>query len=193
MIARSLMIGAAAVALMTSGAFAADLVVQAPAADPIYESPMFDFDGFYAGATLGGTAADGGYGNVGLVAGVNFIVADPILLGVEAQADLFFNGDGLSAADALILGRVGALVTDEVLVYASGGVGVIGADNPERQEAFWAVGGGVEFAATENLSIRAEGLYYRTFDDGLDNEFNAVDGADASDAAKFTIGALWHF
>lgn len=192
MIARSLMLGVAAAALMVSGAQAADLMVQAPPANAIYESPLFNFEGFYAGVTAGGTIADNGYANVGVVAGVNFMVADPILLGVEAQGDLFFNGDGLSAGDALILGRIGVLATDQVLVYAAGGVGIIGADNPSRREAFWAAGAGVEVAVTDSMSVRAEGLYMRTIDSGVDNEFNPT-SPDASDAAKFTIGALWHF
>jgi outer membrane immunogenic protein len=193
MIARSLMLGVAAAALMVSGAQAADLMVQAPPANAIYESPLFNFEGFYAGVTAGGTIADKGYANVGVVAGVNFMVADPILLGVEAQGDLFFNGDGLSAGDALILGRIGVLATNQVLVYAAGGVGIIGADNPSRREAFWAAGAGVEVAVTDSMSVRAEGLYMRTIDSGTNNEFRPVAGADASDAAKFTIGALWHF
>ena len=192
MIARSLMLGVAAAALMVSGAQAADLIVQQPA-DPIYESPLFDFEGFYAGVTVGGTAANGGYGNAGLVAGVNFLVADPILVGIEAQGDVFFNGSGLSAGDALILGRVGVLATDQVLVYAAAGAGVIGSNNPSISEGIWAVGGGVEVAATDSLSIRAEALYLRTFDSGVNNGFNPVAGANSSDAAKFTIGALWHF
>jgi outer membrane immunogenic protein len=196
-IARSLMLGVAAAGLMVSGAQAADLLLPA-APEVIYDDVAFSFEGFYIGIQGGAFFTDG-YGGfdhtaglVGIVAGANFLVSDAILAGLEFQGDVFFGGnDGddssFGAVDALILGRIGALVTDEVLVYAAGGVGIVGGTGFEvgtsdDTAGFYALGGGVEVAVTDNLGVRGEVLYKHLFND-----------QDASGSGvQATLGLLWH-
>lgn len=47
---KSVLLGVTAAALMTSGAHAADLLMPA---NQIYDSPLFNFEGFYVGGTAG--------------------------------------------------------------------------------------------------------------------------------------------
>jgi outer membrane immunogenic protein len=176
MIARSLMLGVAAAALMVSGAQAADLIVQPPAADPIYESPLFNFEGFYAGVQGGGYFYNGGgNGLVGVVAGANFAVSDAILAGLEFQGDAIYENSNTWTYDALLLAHLGAVVTDQVLVYAAAGVGSV-----DGQSAY-ALGGGVEVAVSDSVSVRGEVLGL-----GAWNNSNWSTG-------RATVGVLFHF
>jgi outer membrane immunogenic protein len=180
MFVRSLTLGVAAVALMAGSATAADLFIPTTP-EPIYAPAGFDWEGLYAGIEGGGIFSDGDTaGLIGGVVGVNFIPADPILVGLEIQADYVF-GDGTDAGLVLALGRVGAVVTDQVLVYASGGVGAV--FNDVDDAGVYALGGGVEFAVTDSVSVRGEVLGLGTFDDG-DDFFTS---------AKATVGVFYHF
>ncbi|MEO6396492.1 MAG: hypothetical protein ABIO40_11350, partial [Devosia sp.] len=110
-IARTLLAGTAAIALLTSAAAAADLLTPVP----ISEAALFDFEGFYIGATGGLAWTGSGSGTLGVVVGNNFAISDGIIAGVEFQADAFFSGGGIAAVDALALGRVGGYVSDNAL------------------------------------------------------------------------------
>jgi len=203
MIARSLMLGVASAALMVSGAQAADLLVPTTP-EPIYEAGGFDWDGLYAGVQLGGYFSDVdvfagappvlvdediAFGVIGAHVGVNFVVADPVLLGLEVQGNWLWNGDNdISAGELLALGRLGAVVTDQVLVYAAGGVGWQFSDDidfggGDDSEAIYALGAGVEFAVTDSVSLRGELLGIGSFDDG--DEF--------FEGARATVGVSFHF
>src|SRR5690606_23177588 len=97
---RSLVLGVSAAALMVGGAQAADLIIPTTP-QPIMESYGFDWEGLYVGARVGGQFVGTGpsvYGNlpvggsftqgvIGAAAGVNFIPADPLLVGVEVTGD----------------------------------------------------------------------------------------------------------
>jgi len=203
MFVRSLTLGVAAAALLSSGAMAADLFIPTTPA-PIYESAGFSWDGLYAGVEAGGIfdgntagAAGGGIGFngfgttngvIGGIVGVNFTVADPIIIGLELQGDYQFGNAGTEAGLFLALARVGAVVTDQVLVYAAGGVGVTSQN--AASTGVYALGGGVEFAVTDNVSIRGEVL-------GLGDFGNAAPGQGAGDqffdSAKATVGVFYHF
>ncbi len=50
---RTLLASAAAVALLTGGAFAADLPVRSAAPAPVYVAPVFTWTGFYIGVNAG--------------------------------------------------------------------------------------------------------------------------------------------
>lgn len=183
MFVRSLSLGVAAAALLVGGAQAADLIIPTTP-QPIYESAGFSWDGLYAGVNLGGQFGDDVDAQVllGGAVGVNFMVADPILLGAEIQGNyLFENDDFDDAGQFLALARLGAVVTDSVLVYAAAGAGV--QFNDADDEAIYALGGGVEFAATDSVSVRAEILGLGTFDDG----------DDFFEAAQATVGVFYHF
>ena len=180
----ALLAGVGVATLMVSGAQAADLLLPAQPVAPVVDTSIFSFDGFYAGVTGGGAWVSGGCsaGSIGVVAGANFTVADPILLGIEGQFDgLIYNG-GLNGYDALILGKIGVLASPQVLVYASLGGGWVH-DNAGGGTTVgtWAYGGGVEVAVTDNMSIRGEVL-------GLH-----MPDAVNQNAAKATIGVLFHF
>jgi outer membrane immunogenic protein len=131
------------------------------------------------------------FGVVGAHVGVNFTVADPILLGVELQGNYEWNGDNdISLGEFLVLGRLGAVVTDQVLVYAAAGVGYQFSDdvvfaNGDDNIGIFALGGGVEFAVTDAVSLRGEILGIGDFEDnGNDDFFNG---------ARATVGVSYHF
>ena len=110
---------------------------------------------------------------------------DNIVFGVEADAsylglgfddkiwDTPSTGSSNTAADidllASVRGRIG-VAFDNTLLYATGGIAMTDAESSflnsgELTKANYGgiggvVGGGVEFKASENISWRAEGLYY---------------------------------
>ncbi|MDB5614447.1 MAG: hypothetical protein JWQ22_2100 [Devosia sp.] len=149
------------------------------------ESAGFSWDGLYAGAQFGGLfyrAPERAYSSIGVHAGVNFVVADPILLGLEATADYLNNG-GVGVGQYFANARVGALVTDQVLLYAIAGVGVetIGGFT----NGIYQLGAGVELAVTEDISVRGQltGLGF----------FDPIFRANALDGARATVGVSYHF
>jgi outer membrane immunogenic protein len=170
-LAHTLLAGAAFAVTMASSASAADLLQPA---DPIYSSPLFNFEGLYLGADAGGAFAPGGpYGTLGVVVGANFAVTDGIMAGVEFQGDTYWNGGGFAAYDALALGRVGGFVSDNAMLYGDLGAGLY------NGAAAYAFGGGVEFGLTSQVSLRGD-----------------IQGIGAFGAApsvgKATIGVLFH-
>jgi outer membrane immunogenic protein len=171
---RTLLIGAVAAGAMATAAHAADLSLPVQPA-PVVDTTAFSFEGLYLGGYAGGAIAGGTWGTVGVLAGVNFAVSSAILAGVEVQAGIY-GISGATAYNAFALGHLGVLVTDSVLAYAALGVGVLPS---APSETAWLAGGGLEFAATDNLSFRAEGLYGRSF-------------SSSRDGAQFTVGLIWH-
>lgn len=169
-LAHSLLAGAALAVSMASMANAADLLKPA---DPVYSSPLFNFEGFYVGGTAGGALSSGtGYGTLGVVVGANFAVSDGIMAGVEFQGDAYYNG-GFTAYDALALGRVGGFVADNTMIYGDVGAGF------KSSVASYALGGGAEMAMTDQLSVRG------------DLQFIGAFGALPS-TGKATVGLMWH-
>ena len=169
-IAHSLLAGAALAVAMASAANAADLLKPA---DPIYSSPLFNFEGLYIGGSAGGALSSGtGYGTLGVVVGANFAVSDGIMAGVEFQGDAYWNG-GFTAYDALALGRIGGFVSDNTMLYGDLGAGFL------NNTAAYALGGGAEMALTDQLSLRGDLQFIGPFG-GLPS------------TAKATAGLLWH-
>lgn len=169
-----------ATALMSGSAFAADLITvptSTPVEVPIYEDAGFDWNGFYAGvyggiqsSPVGGTQYGGG-----VMAGVN-AQFDFYLLGAEVAVQ-GITGGNTNTSYGQILGRAGLVVSDNVVVYAAGGYGIdLGV--PEEDDAL--LGGGVELAVTDNVSVRAQYLH------GF-----PLNGGNAKD--QFTVGAAFHF
>lgn len=195
----------AVVALLSTSAMAADLIIDEPAA--VIPTSAFDWSGFYVGAHAGWASGS--------------VLADPIdapdettatgwLLGVQAGANAQFDtfvlgveGDiawtnitnedeilpagapfGLTDVNWLgsLRGRAG-VAFDQVLLYATAGVagaGVTfddldGGDPASDGTHFgWTAGVGVEVAVTENVSVKAEYLYYDlgavTYNDGTPDD-----------------------
>ena len=170
-LAHKLLAGAALAVLTASAASAADLLVDTPA-DPIYSSPLFNFEGLYVGATGGGAYTGTLYGTLGVVVGANFAVTDGIIAGIEFQGDTYWSG-GYAAYDALALGRLGGFVSDNAMLYADLGGGLL------NGTGVYALGAGVELGLTDQISVRGELQGLGTF------------GA-APSVGKATMGLLWH-
>jgi outer membrane immunogenic protein len=169
-LAHILLAGAALAVLSASAAPAADLLTPV---DPIYSSPLFDFEGLYIGGTGGGAFAGGTlFGTAGVVVGANFAVSDGIIAGIEFQGDTYWTG-GFAAYDALALGRIGGFVSDNAMIYGDLGAGVL------NGAAAYAFGGGVELALNDQLAVRG------------DLQGIGVFGTTPS-VAKATVGLLWH-
>jgi outer membrane immunogenic protein len=169
--AHSLLAGAALAVTMATSASAADLLQPA---DPIYSSPLFNFEGLYAGVDAGGSLASGGlYGNVGVVVGANFAVTDGILAGLEFQGDTYWNGSGFQAYDALGLGRIGGFISDNAMLYGDLGAGVL------NNSAVYAFGGGVEFGLSSQISLRGDLQGIGSF-------------GSAPSVGKATVGLIFH-
>ncbi|WP_156463931.1 outer membrane protein, partial [Devosia sp. Leaf420] len=82
------------------------------------------------------------------------LVFAPLLLGVEVTGDYLWSNNVTSSGEFFANLRAGAVVTDSVLVYAIGGVGVSTANNAST--GLYQLGGGVEVAVTDALTRREE-------------------------------------
>ena len=160
--------GAVVAGLAATGAHAANLINMQAA--PAYNSAAFNFDGFYLGAQGGGELGGISAGSIGVVAGANFAVADPVIAGVEFQGDYYFNN---ATTDFFVLGRLGTVVTNDLLIYAAAGPGWVAGTGS------YAFGGGGEYGLTDALSIKGEAF-------GVGNWGAAPGGA------KLQAGLLFH-
>jgi outer membrane immunogenic protein len=174
-------------AAVSTSAFGADLpTAKAPPAPAPYYAPLFTWTGFYVGVN-GGYAyrsmsssnlpsASGGV--VGGTAGYNYQIGQ-FVGGIEGDLDYtdtaksggFFNGTNKLTTNTMTTERVRAgLAMDRSLFYITGGYagigtrgsfidnnGVFGAQNAWRNGGV--VGGGVEYAFTNNVTAKAEYLY----------------------------------
>ncbi|MBO9588041.1 hypothetical protein [Devosia sp.] len=191
MFVRSLSLGVAAAALMVGGAQAADLIIPTTP-QPIYEAAGFDWSGLYAGVRAGGqwtgsnayanSTVNTTYGVVGAAVGVNFIPVDPFLIGAEVTGDWLW-ANNTSSGEFFANLRAGAVVTDSVLVYALGGVGVN--TNNNTTESVYQLGGGVEVAVTDAITVRGELVGQGDFSNAAGDQF--------FESAKATVGVFYHF
>jgi outer membrane immunogenic protein len=137
----------------------------------------FDWNGFYAGvfgagqlSPVGGTQLGAGL-DVGANARLEFV-----LLGAEVSVRGLGGGAGTTVyADAV--GKAGLAITDDAIVYAAGGLGT-SLTGPAESDGL--LGGGVELAMTDNLSVDARYLH------GF-----PITGANPKD--QVTVGANFHF
>ncbi len=170
-------------ALVPSATTAAD-VISVPTSGsievPLHEEAGFDWSGFYAGvfAGLQNGGLSGTQPTIGVQAGVN-AQFDFLLIGAEVSVRGLATDsvDVGSAASGQILGRAGLIVDDNALVYAASGYGL---DLGAPEDAEFLVGGGVELAITDTVTIEAEYLH------GF-----PLDGGDQTD--QITFGANFHF
>jgi outer membrane immunogenic protein len=169
-LAHSLLAGAALAVFAAGSASAADLLTSI---DPIYSSPLFNFEGLYVGVQ-GGGAFDSGtpYGVLGVVVGSNFAVTNGIIAGLEFQGDAYYNA-GFTAYDALALGRLGGFLSENTMIYGELGVGLT------NTAPVYALGIGAEMALASQLSVRGELQGLGAFGGG-------------PSTAKATVGLLWH-
>ncbi|WP_127143674.1 outer membrane protein [Pelagibacterium montanilacus] len=173
------------------GAFAADAIglppapAATPAAVPVYDDQAgFDWSGFYAGVSVGGVTdySDDGEtditagGHVGMNAAFDFFV-----VGAELGLDAVFEEDEMYAYGT-VLGRAGVVLTDNLMAYGAAGYGSdFGADNGIGEHIL--AGGGLEFAVTDDVSVRGQYLH----------GWEQTEDAGSEDMHKFTVGASFHF
>jgi outer membrane immunogenic protein len=174
-------------AAISTGAFAADLPTQkAPPAPPMIYAPAFTWTGFYLGVNGGfayramsSSNFDNSGGDlIGGTAGYNYQIGQ-FVGGVEGdvnftdttQSGTFFNGVNKMSTGMMTTARVRlGLAMDRSLFYVTGGYagvstrasfidnnGVFGAQNQWRNGGV--IGGGVEYAFTNNITGKAEYLY----------------------------------
>jgi opacity protein-like surface antigen len=162
------LLATAATAVLSSAAFAADLIVDTPMAPVVDNS--FTWDGAYIGAFIQGQTAPIAFG-LGVDFGVNAVM-DNLLIGGEFEA-VALTGPNFSAQ---FTGKVGGLISDSAIVYVYSGAG-------SRTPSSWyvPVGVGAEVAVAENVTIKAEAQY----------NFDLTTSAQNSAAVK--VGLNWHF
>lgn len=172
---RAILIGFGLSLLLASGASASGM--SAPSAydnsQGTYGASAFNFDGFYLGAVAGGLTGERHGGALGVVAGSNFALENALIGGLEFQGDGLYESNA-TTYDFLTLGRLGVVLTDDIMIYADGGLGWVGGT------ANYALGGGAEFAINNTLSARGEILGLGNWGSGLDT-------------SKITAGLLYHF
>jgi opacity protein-like surface antigen len=138
-----------AVAALTSATLAADPIVMVDS--PIIDDVSFGWDGPYAGAfILGTTSGNGGFG-VGVNLGVN-MSADMLVFGIEGDAAWV---NGTTGYQAQVVGKLGAALSDDAMIYGLAGIGVDGLNG-----AYVPVGLGVEFMVAQDLSLKAQYEYH---------------------------------
>jgi outer membrane immunogenic protein len=172
--------------LLSTGAFAADIVSPAPEVIPV-----FSWTGAYVGLNAGFGGGKVKYMNPasatnsfnvssngflgGVQAGYNYQI-DQWVVGAEAD----FQGAGIKGELYGLLGtkldwygtvraRAGMLATDRLLVYATGGLayghtktyfgGPGNSVSESKTKAGWTVGAGVEYAVTDHVSLKTEYAY----------------------------------
>lgn len=162
------LLATAASALLSSAAFAADLIVDVPEA-PIVDN-SFAFDGAYIGFYGEGISNPASFG-VGIDIGANAVM-DQMVFGGELSAAYLIDGNW----DAQLTGRVGGLITDTAIVYVYSGIG-----NHSPFSYYVPVGVGAEFAVADNLGLKIDGQY----------NFDLTSAAQNSAAIK--VGLNWHF
>jgi outer membrane immunogenic protein len=151
-------------AALTTATLAADPIVMMDPTPVVEQFTGFDWEGVYAGLygaiqTDDTTAppSDTVFG-VGGNVGINFLL-DPVLLGVEGDITILTDNN-LLPADTVdwtgqAVGRVGVLVTDNVLAYGLAGFGA-----HSDTGGYVPVGAGLEVALGERVSLKGQYEYH---------------------------------
>jgi len=181
----------------------------APAA-PVYAAPVFTWTGFYAGAnagygwnsfTRGGDTLFGSAngGNYGLTGGYNYQIGQYVV-GVEGDYD-FMSAKGTNGANSgtqnslgTLRGRVGYAVDRALLFGTAGYAGAsIKTANASTSGTQWyngyVLGGGLEYAFTNNISGKAEYLWDNLSSQSILNNTNTAGMRDSI----LRAGVNYHF
>lgn len=203
---RALIVGLLA-ATAVSSTMAADLIVDEPVAEAALAA--HDWDGVYVGVFAGygaGTANSFGVDTgisgwlAGGAVGANFTVSEAIVAGIVG--DLAWSSiSGVTGGADVDLDWVGSLRGrlgingGAFLPYLTGGLAVAGVsldappDSASQVYVGWTAGAGVEFAATDDLSID---LLYRYSDYGShDITLNAATSPVTLNTHQVSIGLNW--
>lgn len=165
---------AAAVALVSTAAFAADLPNKKKAPASIVAPRTFSWNGVYAGINGGyintnahgdaaSTAGDVSGGLFGLTAGYNAQMPNNVVLGVEGDYGMSnADGSGTGKITSVATARVRAgLAMDRLLPYVTAGYAGANVKTTSSNDFVngWTAGAGAEYAISDNLSAKAEALY----------------------------------
>lgn len=191
----------AGTALLTTQAFAADLIIETPM-EPGVVTVSGNWDGAYLGVFGGyasGELTDAGTADidgwlVGFAAGYDVYLADSIVGGIVA--DIAWN-DIADATDTFTSDWNGSLRArlgydaGAFLPYVTGGLAFISGNDATSGDSNthwgWTVGAGVEVAVSEQLSLD---LQYR-YTDYATAEYGGFDVGATTHAA--TVGLNWRF
>lgn len=169
---------------------AAGVAAPAQAADPvIYTAPAamavpssdvgFNWNRFYAGVYgVAQKDAPGWRQGVGIDLGVNTQM-DMYVLGGELAVHGLTQQGNYGGTYGQVLIKAGVLVTDNVLAYAAGGFGMDVGGGIGNQNVL--VGGGLEMAVTDSVSLRGQYLYGMPI------------SANDTQVNQISIGANYHF
>lgn len=155
----------------------------------------FDIEGFIGGATLGGNWQSG-----------------DLVFGVEGDisfADIDGSGAGGCSSDCFteiewlgtLRGRGGFAIND-LLIFAAGGLAVgdvfassnINGFGSNTETRFgWTVGGGLEWAVTQDFSVKAEYLFVDLGHVDIPTIQPTPDTADVDETHIFRVGVNFHF
>lgn len=192
------------IALAVAAALVAP-VASALAADQLEAQPAYNWSGIYTGLQAGGVwnrtddGADGfsmNGGTVGAFAGANWQSGN-LVFGVEGDVSYsdvsgsIFAINVSAKLEAALRARLG-YAFDRTLVYSAVGLAVARVHVEaipilDKTETFtgWTVGGGAEYALTDNWTVRAD---YRYSDYGNSNFGIGGDGFDLTGhAARFGV------
>jgi outer membrane immunogenic protein len=210
---------------IVAAAFALVLASPAKAADYLADVAPYDWTGVYGGVHAGFIQANVSVENRdldfdrdfngfagGVLGGVNF-QAGNVVFGLDMDFGGVAAGDGKDNVDGVrfehgmdwvahVRGRLGYAI-DRLLIYAAGGLAVADFDvkannglDDGGHATGWSVGGGLEYAVTDNVLVRAEFLH----DNYIDEKATVCDvtlvcsnfDVDFGDNI-FRIGASWKF
>lgn len=178
---KSILLGSAAALALSTSAFAADAIYEAPAEPPavVETAPQFSWTGGYAGILTGYGWGDGevaGFdenfdgARFGGFAGYNWDLGNQLVVGVEGDLNYDWNEESVGALDVdsglnwSARARVGYAM-DRALLFAAGGytgtnVSAEGAGVDEDDTLHgWTIGGGVDYALTDRMFTRVEYRY----------------------------------
>lgn len=200
----------AAIAVVSTAAFASDLPSKKKAPAPIVAARSFSWNGVYGGINGGYINADArgsaDVGNVsgglfGLTGGYNAQMPNNVVVGVETDYGMSnadgSSVDGSSKLESLVTVRARAgLAMDRILPYVTAGYagGSVKTDtiaNGTKSDYVngWTAGAGAEYAFSDNLSAKAEALYV-----GLDKAKTATAGDKVGyDGGLYRVGLNYHF
>jgi outer membrane immunogenic protein len=159
---RAVLFAAAALAMMGGVSHATDLTVPAEPQPMIADvgAAGFSWDGMYVGLEVGGLYydADNSYGLIGLNAGVNMVPSGNFLLGLEGDLQ-YLTGDNGDFTHLAVLGKAGMIAMPNLLLYATGGVGVeenLDSSSSTATFGIYELGAGVEVGMTDHMALRGQ-------------------------------------
>jgi len=201
---------AAAALLVAAPAFAADIAQPYPTKAPVVAvEPVFSWTGFYLGGNVGGAWGSGedaldllGLEPSGFIGGgqlgYNVQLDNNIVIGIEADiqgsdvSDTAFGVESKMDYFGTVRGRIG-YAFDHILPYFTGGWAWGHNKVTDQFTGFetsntlsgWTIGGGVEYAFTNNWTVKAEYLYM-----DLGSDYYDSIGADAGLTANVVRAGL---